>query len=105
MLFIIHAFFKVIEKDLVRLPDMLKSDDKKYYFKVKTKVRGNILASAENYDWNMEIINIIKNLYSVSLPESCLLRFIIKISRLSRRNKGKERSVDLPKSGYVVPVH
>lgn len=59
MLFIIHAFFKVVEKDLVRVPAMLKTDDKKYCFKVKTKVRGNILASAENYDWNMEIINII----------------------------------------------
>lgn len=48
-----------MEKDLVRAPAMLKTDNKKYYFKVKTKVRGNILASAENYDWNMEIINII----------------------------------------------
>lgn len=52
------------------MPDMLKTDDKKCYFKLKTKVRGNMLASAENYDWNMKIINIIKNLYSVLLPES-----------------------------------
>lgn len=94
-----------MEKDLATVPDMLKTDDKKCYFKLKTKVRGNMLAWDENYDWNMEIINIIKNLCSVLCQRvNCLLRFIIKLSQLSRRNKGKEKSIDLPKSGYVIPI-
>lgn len=32
----------------------------KCYFKLKAKIRGNMLASVENYGWNVEVINIME---------------------------------------------